>query len=149
MTRSHAKARRREDLRFRKGTDTKRDQLSAEVVGVAYRIHKDLGPGLLETVYEVVFAHELRRRGFAVERQVPIPIRYKGIQFDEGFRADLLVDREILIELKSVEKATPAHKKQVLTYLRMTNLKVGFLINFGEELFKHGVYRIVNGVPDQ
>lgn len=145
---SHAKARRHEDLKFRDGTGTKWDQLSADIVDVAYRIHKDLGPGLLETVYEVVFAHELRQRGFSVERQIPIPICYKGIQFDEGFRADLIVERKILIELKSVEKITPAHKKQVLTYLRMMNLKIGFLINFSEELFKHGVYRIVNGVAE-
>ena len=115
------------------------------VVDSAVRLHKALGPGLLETVYEAMLAHELRQRGLQVDRQVSVPIQYAGITFDEGFRADLIVGGKVILELKSVERVTHAHKKQVLTYLRLSGLKLGYLLNFGEALMKNGISRIVNG----
>ena len=120
------------------------EELSAATVDAAYHLHVGLGPGLLESVYEVVLCRELERRGFGVERQKPIPIVYAGLHFDEGFRADLLVEGRLLIELKSVETLHPVHSKQVLTYLRLLNLPLGLLINFGAPTFKEGVHRIVN-----
>ena len=101
---------------------------------------------MLETVYEVVLAHELQKRGLRVERQVPIPIAWEGIKFNEGFRADLIVEGKVIVELKSIETVAPVHKKQVLTHLRLMNLKLGLLINFGEELIRNGISRIVNGL---
>ena len=118
------------------------------VIGAAINVHKELGPGLLETVYEVIFAHELERRGLSVKRQVSIPIEYQGIKFEEGFRADILVENKVIIELKSIESVSKAHKKQVLTYLRLTGCKLGYLLNFGEALMKDGISRIINGEID-
>ena len=89
--------------------------------------------------------HELQDRGLTIKRQVPVPIEYKGIKFDEGFRADIIVDDKVILELKSVENITKAHKKQVLTYLKMTGCKLGYLLNFGDELMKDGIFRIING----
>jgi GxxExxY protein len=100
---------------------------------------------LLETVYEVTLARALEKRGLPVQRQIPIPIEFDGVKFDEGFPADLIVDRKVIIELKSVEKLSAAHKKQLLTYLRLTNLKLGYLLNFGEALMKDGITRVING----
>ena len=120
------------------------EELSAEVVDAAFHLHKDLGPGLLESVYEVILAKMLEQRGLTVERQTPIPIHYAGLRFDEGFRADLLVEGSLLIELKSVENLAAVHGKQVLTYLRLLDLPLGLLINFGSATFKDGVKRIVN-----
>lgn len=125
------------------------DDIGSQIVDVAVSIHKWMGCGLLETVYEVILAHELRGRGLIVERQVKIPINYRGIRFDEGFRADLLVENKIIIELKCVEKLNNAHKKQLLTYLRLTDRKLGYLLNFGEALMKHGITRIVNLLPEE
>jgi GxxExxY protein len=122
--------------------------LSKEIVDSAFKIHTTLGPGLLESVYEVVLAHELRSRGLVVERQVAVPICYDGIQFEEGFRLDLLVEKKVIIEIKSVEKLTGSHKKQLLTYLRLMNTKLGLLINFNEEVIRTGITRIVNGLED-
>jgi len=124
------------------------NETAKEIVDAAYHIHQSLGPGLLESVFEVVLAHELKKRGLAVRRQVPIPIVWDGIQFDEGFRAELVVEERVLVELKSQEAVLPVHKKQLLTYLRLTDLKLGLLINFGAELFKDGVSRVVNGLDD-
>ncbi len=124
------------------------EELSAEVVDAAFKLHVALGPGLLETVYEAVLCKELERRGLQVERQKPIPIHYAGLRFDEGFRADLLVEDRLLVELKSVETLQPLHGKQVLTYLRLMDLSLGLLINFGAPTFKEGVRRIVNNHPD-
>ena len=124
------------------------NQIGKVVVDAAVAVHRALGPGLLETVYEAVLATELRERGLSVERQVAVPIEYRGIRFDEGFRADLIVEGKVLLELKSVERVTHAHKKQVLTYLRLTGRKLGFLLNFGEALIKDGITRIVNGLED-
>jgi GxxExxY protein len=109
---------------------------AASVVNCALEIHKELGPGLLESVYEVLPAEPLRERGFSVERQKPIPIRFRGKRFDEGFRADLVVGNIVLVELKSLESLARVHRKQVLTYLRLSHLKLELLINFGGELLK-------------
>jgi len=121
------------------------NEIGKIVVDSAVRLHKELGPGLLETVYEVVLSHVLQERGLRVERQVPIPITFHGIRFEEGFRADMIVEGKVVLELKSVEKTMPAHKKQVLTYLRLTGMKLGYLLNFGEGLMKDGISRILNG----
>lgn len=115
------------------------------VVECAVRLHRELGPGLLESVYEVLLAHMLQEAGLRVERQVSIPIEFHGIRFDEGFRADLVVEDKVILELKSVESVNKAHKKQVLTYLKLTGKKLGYLLNFGEELMKDGISRVING----
>lgn len=135
-------------MTFRKGIRNKEDQLSEVIVDAAFQVHNELGPGLLESVYEVVLAHELNSRGLNAQRQVPIPVKYKNFSFDEGFRADIIVDNAVLVELKSIERLAAAHKKQVLTYLKMASLKLGFLMNYGEPLFKNGVFRIVNGLVE-
>ena len=124
------------------------NEIGEIVVDAAVSVHRDLGPGLLETVYEVVFAHVLKRRGLAVERQVPVPIEYRGIKFDEGFRADIIIEGKVILELKSVQMVGNAHKKQLLTYLRLTGLKLGYLLNFGEALMKDGITRTVNGLEE-
>jgi len=116
------------------------------IVNTAIDLHRKLGPGLLESVYEVIFAKYLSKKGLFVQRQVSIPIEFEGEHFDEGFRIDLFVQGKVIIELKSVEKITNAHKKQLLTYLRLTDTKIGFILNFGEELMKSGIYRIINGI---
>jgi GxxExxY protein len=118
------------------------------VVDCAVELHRDLGPGLLETVYEVTLARALERRGLRVQRQVGVGIEYRGETFDEGFRADLMIEDLVIVELKSVERVTPAHKKQVLTYLRLTGLKPGYLLNFGEALMRDGITRIIHGNLD-
>jgi GxxExxY protein len=124
------------------------NEISKVIVDAAIAVHKELGPGLLESVYEVVLAYEIRQRGLTVDRQVPIPIRYKDMTFDEAFRADLVVGEKVIVELKSVEQVSEAHKKQVHTYLRLTGCKLGFLLNFGEALMKRGITRVVNGLDD-
>ena len=124
------------------------NEIAKEIVDAAYKIHKILGPGLLESVYETVLAYELEKRGLQVKRQVPIKIRFEDIVFDEGFRADLLVEDKVITELKSVEKIRPVYKKQLLTHLRLSNRKLGLLINFNEELIKNGITRIVNGLEE-
>lgn len=128
-------------------TKARKDQeeVGRILVDCAFRLHRDLGPGLLETVYEVVLAKMLRDQGLVVERQNLVPIEYAGLRFEEGFRADLIIEESVLIELKSVEKLAPVHFKQTLTYLRLLNLPLGFLINFGAATFKEGCKRIVNG----
>jgi len=120
------------------------NEIARIIVDTAFQIHKSLGPGLLETVYEVILAHSLERRGLKVERQVAVPIVFYGIKFDEGFRADLMVEDKVIVELKSVETIAPVHKKQLLTYLRLTGKKLGLLINFGSELIRDGISRVVN-----
>ena len=117
-----------------------------EVVDAAVTVHRELGPGLLESVYEVVMEDVLAGRGLVVERQVPIPIVHRGRQFTEGFRADLLVESEVIVELKSVEETSRVHFKQTLTYLRLADKRLGYLINFGAILMKKGITRIVNGL---
>jgi GxxExxY protein len=120
------------------------NEIGRLIVDAAVRIHRDVGPGLLETVYEVILAHELRRSGLRVERQVPISVTYEGLTFDEGFRADLIVENKVIVELKCVERISNVHKKQLLTYLRLADKRLGYLLNFSEALMKHGITRIVN-----
>ena len=124
------------------------NEIGTIVVESAITVHRELGPGLLETVYEVVLARELQDRGLNVERQVPVAIQYKDIRFDEGFRADIIVDSKVILELKSIEHVSAAHKKQVQTYLRLTGCKLGYLLNFGEALMKNGITRSVNGLEE-
>lgn len=132
------------------GTKTRRNQeeLSRIVVDCAYRMHVEIGPGLLESVYEAVLEKLLLEHGLTVSRQKAIPIEVMGLSINEGFRADLIVENALLVELKSVEKLAPVHAKQVLTYLRLLNLPLGLLINFGAATFKEGCKRIVNGKQD-
>ncbi len=125
------------------------NQLSKIILDAAFKVHTATGPGLLESVYEVTLAHELRKAGLRVERQVAIPIRYDELTFDEGFRADLLVEDKLIVELKSVEKLVPVHSKQVLTQLRLSGRRLGLLINFGEVRLKDGIERIANGLPEE
>jgi GxxExxY protein len=124
------------------------NEIGKVVVDSAVAVHRELGPGLLETVYEVILAQELRQRGLRVEQQVPIPIEVRGRKFDVAFRADILVERKVVLELKSIEQITYAHKKQLQTYLRLTGHKLGFLLNFGEALMKKGITRAVNGLDE-
>jgi GxxExxY protein len=118
------------------------------IVDAAFKIHTVLGPGLLESVYQAVLAHELEKRGLRVVRQQPIPVRWGDIELEEGFRADLIVQDLVIVELKSVEQIERVHKKQLLTYLRLADKRLGLLINFGAELIKDGIKRIVNGLPE-
>ncbi len=122
------------------------NEIADKIMDAAFQIHRELGPGLLESVYEVILARKLTDMGLVAERQVPVSIRFQDIVFDEGFRADLIVEQKIIIELKSVERLLPVHSKQLLTYLRLTGCRLGLLINFGENLMKDGFKRIVNGL---
>jgi GxxExxY protein len=122
------------------------NEISGVVVDAAYKVHTKLGPGLLESVYESVMDFELRRRKLRVDRQVVIPVFYEGVRLDEGFRADLIVENQVIIELKSVETIHPVHKKQLLTYLRLADKRVGLLINFNVTLIKDGISRVVNNL---
>ena len=122
------------------------NKISKQVVDAAFKIHTTLGPGLLESVYEAVLAYELNKRGLKVVRQKAVPVIYEDVHLEEGFRADLIVEDKVIVELKSVEIIAAVHKKQMLTYLRLTNLKLGLLINFGDALIKDGIVRIVNGL---
>jgi len=124
------------------------NEIGRIIVDAAIAVHRELGPGLLESVYEAVLAQELRNRGLQVERQVPIPIEWRGMQFEEGFRADLLVEGKVITELKSAESVSRSHKKQILTHVRLAHKKLGFLLNFGAALMKEGITRTVNGLPE-
>lgn len=123
------------------------DDITGGIVDAALRIHRHLGPGLLESVYEAVLARALDQRGFQIKRQQAIRFEYDGMVFEEGFRIDLLVDDRVIVELKSVERLAPVHSKQLLTYLKLTNTPVGLLINFGAATLREGLQRIVNGLP--
>jgi GxxExxY protein len=127
----------------------KENDISKLILDSAFVVHTKLGPGLLESVYEVVLAHELRKSGLTVERQKPMPITYDGIRFDEAFRADLVVGEKVIVELKSVSTTTPVHAKQLLTQLRLSGLKLGLLINFGEAHLRNGIKRLINGQVDE
>jgi GxxExxY protein len=120
------------------------EDLAAVAVDCGFKLHKEIGPGLLESVYEALMAEALRERGISVERQVPAPIRYKGLIVDNAFRVDLLLERTLVIELKSTERDSALYPKQLLTYLRLLDLPLGLLMNFGQETFKQGVQRVVN-----
>lgn len=120
------------------------DAISGDVIDVALRLHRDLGPGLLESVYEAVLVARLAKMGYAVTRQQPVDIDFEGVRIEGAFKMDLLVDGRLIIEIKSVERLLPVHAKQLLTYLRLTKRPVGLLINFGGETLKEGVRRLVN-----
>jgi GxxExxY protein len=118
------------------------------VVDVAYQIHRTLGPGLLESVYHEIMVYELRTRGMAIKSREPVPVFWQDVKLDIGFEADAIVDDKLVLEFKSVEEVAPVHKKQLLTYLRLTNCRLGLLINFGAELIKDGIFRVANGLTD-
>jgi GxxExxY protein len=122
------------------------NEISKIVVDVSYKIYTKLGPGLLESVYEAILYYELSKRGLNVERQKPIPVIWDEISLDIGFRTDLIIENKVIIEIKSVEQITNVHPKQLLTYLKVTEMKLGLLINFNESLIKNGITRIVNNL---
>ncbi len=124
------------------------NQIAKEVVDAAVKVHTKLGPGLLESVYEAVLARELEQRNLRVEREVPIPIEYEGFRFDEGFRADIIVEGKVILELKSVEQLAKVHHKQLFTYIKLADKRLGLLLNFGANLMKEGIKRIANGMEE-
>jgi GxxExxY protein len=124
------------------------NEIAREIVDSAYRIHTTFGPGLLESVYDTVLAYELVRRGLNIRRQQAIPLVYEGIRIDAGFRADLIVEDKVIVEIKSVESLAPVHRKQLLTYLRLADKRLGLLINFHVVLIRDGISRIVNGLEE-
>lgn len=126
----------------------KLNEISGVIVDRSLRIHRTLGPGLLESVYQRILAYELRKAGLRVEAEAPIPVEWDGNVIDESFRADLIVNEVVLVELKSVELLQALHKKQVLTYLKLSKIRLGLLINFGAELLKSGIHRIANDLPE-
>ncbi|WP_397574619.1 GxxExxY protein [Sphingorhabdus sp.] len=123
------------------------EHICSLVVDAAFKLHKDIGPGLLESAYETILAAKLEDIGLVVDRQVPIDIQYEQVHLPSAFRVDLLVEKRVIIEIKSVEKTLPVHAKQVITYLRLTNLTHGFVINFGTPMFKDGIKRLLNDRP--
>jgi iron complex transport system substrate-binding protein len=125
------------------------EQVARISVDCGYRLHRDTGPGLLESVYEVLLTEGLRAAGLRCERQVPVPIRYNGVVVDNAFRVDLLVERQLIIELKSTERTAAVHAKQVLTYLRLMDMPLGLLMNFGQATFRGGLQRIANNYYGQ
>ena len=124
------------------------NEVAKQIVDAAYRVHTSLGPGLLETAYEAVLAYELEKRGLRLVRQQAIPIVYQGTHIEVGFRADLVVENLVIVEVKSVEAIAPVHKKQLLTHLRLAGKRLGLLLNFNVALIKGGITRIVNGLPE-
>ena len=124
------------------------NEIGKIIVDKAVLIHRELGPGMLETVYENILTHELRRQDLQVEQQIPVAIEYHGLRFEKGFRADLIIESKVIVELKCVESLTNVHKKQILTYLRLTGMRLGFLLNFNTVLMKDGIIRIVNRLPE-
>jgi len=124
------------------------NEISREIVDASYKIHTTLGPGLLESAYETVLAYELQKRGLNVVRQKPLPVIYEQVKLDEGYKADIIVEDKVIVELKSVEVVAPVHKKQLLTYLRLADKRLGLLINFGGPTIKSGISRIVNGLKE-
>lgn len=121
------------------------NEIAKIAVDVAFQLHSTLGPGLLESVYQELYVYKLRELGVSVETEVQLPVVYEGKQFTSTFRIDILIEKKLVIELKSVETVLPVHKKQLLTYLRLSNLKLGLLINFGSAYIKDGIERVVNG----
>jgi GxxExxY protein len=124
------------------------NEIARQIVDAAYKIHTTLGPGLLESVYEAVMAEEMSRRGLQIVRQQAIPVVYESVHLEVGFRADLIVAGKVIIEIKSIERIAPVHKKQLLTYLRLTDKRLGILINFDVELIKDGITRVVNRLKE-
>jgi GxxExxY protein len=136
------------DLARNKEATMTENAIAREIVDSAFRIHTTLGPGLLESVYQTVLAYELGRRNLRVVSQQVIPVVYDGIRIDTGFRADLVIEDKVIVEIKSVELLAPVHKKQLLTYLRLADKRLGLLINFHVTLIKDGITRIVNGLEE-
>lgn len=132
----------------RRGTAEELNQLTQKIIGAAIEVHRHLGPGLLESVYEVCLAHELTMRGHSAVRQKPLPVCYKGTQVDVGFRPDLLVDERVLVEVKATKGFHPIHAATTLNYIKLTDLAVGLLLNFNVEVMKDGIKRLVNDFPD-
>jgi GxxExxY protein len=124
------------------------DEITSAVIGAAIEVHRELGPGLLESAYDACLSYELTRSGLAVERQWPLPVRYKGVLLDCGYRIDLLVERRVVVELKTVERLAPVHQAQLLTYLRRANLHAGLLLNFHAPTMRAGIRRLVHGPPE-
>jgi GxxExxY protein len=124
------------------------NEIAKEIVDSAYKIHTILGPGLLETAYETVLAYELRKRGLEVVLQKPVSVNYEDVTIEVGYRADIIVEDKVIVELKSVERTNPIHKKQLLTYLRLADKRLGLLINFGSALIKNGITRLVNDLEE-
>ncbi|MBA3074475.1 MAG: GxxExxY protein [Anaerolineae bacterium] len=124
------------------------NEIAKIVVDAAYKVHSKLGPGLLESAYQAILCYELMQSGLSIEAETPMPFNYDGITLDIGYRADIIVEHLVIVELKSVEKMSDIHKKQVLTYLRVSNLHLGLLINFGAPLIKDGITRVVNGLKE-
>ena len=124
------------------------EELTSSIIGAAIEVHKELGPGLLESTYERSLVYELTLRGIKAERQKTQPINYKGLELDEGYRIDIFVEDEIILELKVVEAIKDVHKAQILTYLKLSNNKLGYLINFNVPHLKDGIHRIVNDFPE-
>src|SRR5436190_8249994 len=124
------------------------NEVAKQVVDVAYKIYTGFGPGLLESVYETIMAYELQKRGLQVIRQQPIQVVYEDIRMELGFRADLIIENRVVVEVKSVEAIAPVHKKQLLTYLRLTDKSLGLLTNFNVDLIKDGITRVVNGLQE-
>lgn len=124
------------------------NQISKILLDVFIKVHSELGPGLLESIYETAICHELSKREIAFKRQVGIEVYYDGIKMEMGFRADVIVDEKVIIELKSIENILPVHKKTLLTYLKLTKLKLGLLVNFNVDLIKNGITRLVNGLEE-
>ena len=122
------------------------NEVAKHIVDVAFKIHTRFGPGLLESVYETIMSYELKKRGLQVNRQQPIPVVYESIRMNIGFRADLIVENRVVVEIKSIDAIAPVHKKLLLTYLRLTDKKLGLLINFYVDLIKDGITRVVNGL---
>jgi len=125
------------------------NRITGVIIDTAIDIHRRLGPGLLESVYAKVLAYELRKRGLHVDTECPIPVEWETVRLDVGFRADLIVEHAVIVELKSIETVAPVHKKILLTHLRLADKRVGLLINFGVELLKKGIFRVVNNMPEE
>jgi len=119
------------------------DKLSNQVIGCALEVHKHLGPGLLESTYEQCLAHELTNAGIPFKLQYPLPVKYKSIKLDCGYRVDLFIDKTIIVELKSVDKVLPVHQAQLLTYMKLSGISIGLLLNFNVKYMKHGIKRMV------
>jgi len=147
VSRKDAKTQRSKDVVDRTATWDE-NRIAKEIVDASFAVHTGLGPGLLESVYETALAYELENRGLAARRQVSVPVFYKGVRLEDGFRADLIVNDKVIVELKSVEKTAPVHKKQLITYLRLADKRLGLLINFGAPLIKDGITRLVNRLEE-
>ena len=146
--RADAKTQRKEKMEEKPDKELSENDIGAILVNTAINVHRQLGPGLLESVYEVVLAYELANQGLEVRRQVPVSILYQNIKFDEAFRADLVINGKVIVELKSLEEINKSHRKQLQTYLKLSNIKLGFILNFGATLMKEGIVRAVNGLSD-